>query len=317
MSKTVENDLARLDDAARAGWLYYVADNSQDEIARKLGVSRQVAQRLVSLAVSRQLIKVRLDHPIAACMALVEKMKARYGLRYCDIVPTDPDSKSSVLGTAQAGADYMERVLRSPVPKILALGTGRSVRAAVNQLPKMDCPQHKVVSLMGNIAQDGSASFYDVISNIADRINAPHYPLPVPVYAANAEEKQEILKLRNVRQIYELAAKADVTLVGIGGLGEDAALLIDGFIDRHEMRTLLNAGAVGEIGGRAFDSQGIYLEGLTNARVVSATTLASANAQVIGIAMGPAKRRPIRGALNGKLINGLITDEATAAALLE
>ena len=31
----------RLDDAARAGWLYYVAGNTQDQIAAKLGVSRQ------------------------------------------------------------------------------------------------------------------------------------------------------------------------------------------------------------------------------------------------------------------------------------
>ena len=60
----------RLDDAARAGWLYYVAGNTQDEIARKLGVSRQSAQRLVSLAVSEKLIKFRLDHPIARCMEL-------------------------------------------------------------------------------------------------------------------------------------------------------------------------------------------------------------------------------------------------------
>ena len=37
-----------IDDAARAGWLYYVAGNNQEEIARKLGVSRQTAQRLVS-----------------------------------------------------------------------------------------------------------------------------------------------------------------------------------------------------------------------------------------------------------------------------
>src|SRR5690606_568602 len=42
----------RLDDAARAGWLYYVAGNTQDQIAAKLGISRQSAQRLVSLAVS-------------------------------------------------------------------------------------------------------------------------------------------------------------------------------------------------------------------------------------------------------------------------
>ena len=46
----------RLDDAARAGWLYYIAGRTQDEIAVEMGVSRQVAQRLVSLAVDARLI---------------------------------------------------------------------------------------------------------------------------------------------------------------------------------------------------------------------------------------------------------------------
>ena len=83
---TIEADSSRLDDAARAGWLYYVAGNTQDEIAQKLGVSRQTAQRLVSMAVSEQLIKVRLDHPIAHCMELAARLTERFGpeaLRGC------------------------------------------------------------------------------------------------------------------------------------------------------------------------------------------------------------------------------------------
>ena len=63
--RRTETDARRLDDAARAGWLYYVASNTQEEIAAKLGVSRQSAQRLVSMAVGAGLIKVRVDHPIA------------------------------------------------------------------------------------------------------------------------------------------------------------------------------------------------------------------------------------------------------------
>ena len=50
---------SRLDDAARAGWLYYIAGNTQDEIARKLNVSRPTAQRLVSLALTERLITFR------------------------------------------------------------------------------------------------------------------------------------------------------------------------------------------------------------------------------------------------------------------
>ena len=54
----------KLDLAARAAWLYYVANNTQDEIAVKLNVSRQAAQRLVSLADAEGLIRHRLEHPL-------------------------------------------------------------------------------------------------------------------------------------------------------------------------------------------------------------------------------------------------------------
>ena len=74
------NSTDRLDDAARAGWLYYVAGNGQDEIARKLGVSRQAAQRLVSMSVAKNLMKFRLDHPLASCLDLGEQLKERFGL---------------------------------------------------------------------------------------------------------------------------------------------------------------------------------------------------------------------------------------------
>ena len=85
-------ETTRLDDAARAGWLYYVAGNTQDEIARKLGVSRQTAQRLVAMAVSERLVKVRIDHPIGRCMDLSDALMETFGLRLCDVVPSDPDA---------------------------------------------------------------------------------------------------------------------------------------------------------------------------------------------------------------------------------
>ncbi|TIM18165.1 MAG: hypothetical protein E5Y69_34750, partial [Mesorhizobium sp.] len=51
------------------------------------------------------------------------------------------------------------------------------------QLPPMECPQHKVVSLTGNISPDGSAAFYNVIFTMADRVKARSFPMPLPVIA--------------------------------------------------------------------------------------------------------------------------------------
>ncbi len=315
-SSKLETATPRLDDAARAGWLYYVAGNTQDEIARKLGVSRQSAQRLVSLAVSEKLVKVRLDHPIANCMELSHRLIETFGLKACEVVPSDPDAPASMVGIAQAGAAELERHLKSNHPKILAIGTGRSLRACVDHVSPMDCPQHRIVSLLGNMMSDGSASPYNVVIRLAERVKARHYPMPLPVFARSAEEKAILHTQEPVHNILELARHSDATFVGIGNLGINAPLHVDGFLSRDEIRSLERAGAVGEITSWAYDQNGVLVEGLTNDRVASLPLVPGAANPVFAIAAGEAKVPAISGALKGRLVNCLITNEFTAGLLL-
>jgi DNA-binding transcriptional regulator LsrR (DeoR family) len=307
----------RLDDAARAGWLYYVAGNNQEEIAKKLGVSRQTAQRLVSLSVSEGLIKVRLDHPIGRCMELAEKLRLRFALDLVEVVPSDPESTSTVTGVAQAAAAEIERRLKGVEPIVMAIGTGRTLKAAIEQLSPMEAPQHKIVSLTGNIAPDGSASFYNVIFNMADHVKARMFPMPLPVIASSADEREMLLRQPMVKETLALAAKADITFVGIGDLGPEAPLYLDGFITEAELKALQKAGAVGEIVGWAFDAQGKMIDGLTNDRVASAPMPSREQSLVVALAMGAKKLPGTIAALNRRLVNGLITDERTATLLIE
>jgi DNA-binding transcriptional regulator LsrR (DeoR family) len=316
MSRSSEIESARLDDAARAGWLYYIAGNTQEEIAKKLGVSRQTAQRLVSLSVSERLIKVRLDHPIARCLDLSRRMTGRFGLSLCEVVPSDPEHPLADVGIAQALASEIERCLESPHPRVVAVGSGKTLRSAVENLPKMECPQHKIVSTVGNIATDGTAILYDVIMRMAEAIQAPHYPIPLPVIATSVHERDLFLSQRSVSNVVDLARHADVTFMGIGHLGEDGGLHRDGFVTRQELRALVKAGAVGEVIGWAFDRDGRLIEGLTNDRVTSVPVTPGTGQLVIGAAAGRAKQEAILGALRGKLITGLVTNEEMAEFLL-
>lgn len=316
MSNRQDQGGRRLDDAARAGWLYYVAGNNQEEIARKLNVSRQTAQRLVSLSVSEGLIKVRLDHPIGRCMELAEKLRQRFALDLVEVVPSDPESTSTVTGVAQAAAAEIERRLRSASPIVMAIGTGRTLKAAIEQLSPMEAPQHKIVSLTGNIAPDGSASYYNVIFNMADAVKARMFPMPLPVIASSPEEREMLLRQPMVRETLALAARADITFIGIGDLGPEAPLYLDGFITEPELKALQKAGAVGEIVGWAFDAQGRMVEGLTNDRVASAPMPSRERSLVVALAMGEKKLPGIVAALNRRLVNGLMTDERTATKLL-
>ena len=249
-------------------------------------------------------------------MELGHALKQAFELLKCEVVPSDPASVSTTLGIAHAAASEMERHLRSAQPKIIAVGTGRTLRAAVDQLSPMDCPQHRIVSLVGSIAPDGSASFYDIMSRLADTAKAPHFPMPLPVITTTPEERRLYQKQKPVRNILDLAEKADVTFVGVGHLGKAAPLLEDGFMTRDEIRAVTNAGAIGEIIGWVFDKDGRLIDGLTNDRVASAPLQPDRDAPAFGVAMGETKVDAILGALRGKLINGLITDEVTAESLL-
>lgn len=316
MAPRQEQSVSRLDDAARAGWLYYVAGNNQEQIAQKLGVSRQTAQRLVSLSVSEGLIRVRLEHPIGRCMELAEALRRRYALDLVEVVPTDPASDSAIIGIAEAAAAEIERRLRAPEPIVMAIGTGRTLKAAIEQLPAMECPQHKIVSLTGSIAPDGSAAYYNVIFNLADSVKARSFPMPMPVIASSAAERETLLAQPMIQDTMQLAAAADITFVGIGDLGPEAPLYLDGFITEAELRALQKAGAIGEIVGWAFDAEGRLIEGLTNDRVASAPMPSRERSLVVALAKGERKLPGIRAALNRRLINGLITDEQTAERLL-
>ena len=307
---------SRLDDAARAGWLYYVAGHTQDQIAAALGISRQTAQRLVSLAMSEGLIKVRVDHPIANCLDLAARLKSRFSLDLVDVAPSVSGSSSTTIGISQVAAVQIGKWLRSPEPVVMGIGTGRTLKAAISQLPPMECPQHKIVSLTGNIAPDGSAAFYNVIFTMTDRIKARSFPMPLPVIASSPEEREMLLSQPMIRQTLALAAEAGVTFVGIGDLGPKAPLFEDGFITESELKALQKAGGVGEIVGWAFDREGRMIDGVTNDRVSSAPLPSREKSLVVALAMGELKLPGILAAVNRRLVNGLITDERTAAALL-
>ena len=108
-----------------------------------------------------------------------------------------------------------------------------------------------------------------------------------------------------------------MTLVGVGRMDESAQLRMDGFISDAELSEMHRLGAVGEIVGWSFDTSGRILSGGINERLTSVPLEAPAQRTVVAVAQGPAKVLAIRGALVGRLVNGLITNETTARSLLD
>lgn len=311
-----DNEPSLHDEAARAGWLYYVGGMTQDQIAAELGVSRQRAQRLVSRAMAEGLIQVRLNHRIGACLDLETRLTERFSLQRCRIAPTLGAGDDPTRSIAPSAATELERFLRMTEPQVIAFGTGRALRAMAEQFNPTEAGHHRIVSLIGNIAPDGSATLYDVIRRVAEKLMAPYFPMPVPVISDTVEERAFYHHLRPVQAVVALVAQADVTFVGIGQMSDDAPLVVDGFVTPREMADFQRKGAAGEIASWVYDDQGTYIRSDRDGLVGAVRIEPNRTAPVIGVAAGASKVRAIRAALVGNILNGLVTDEATAAAIL-
>ena len=216
---------------------------------------------------------------------------------------------------AAVAAGEVERILLQEPELAMAIGTGRTLRAVATEMTDLECPGHSLVSLIGNSNFDGSASFYEVIQMFAEKIGARYYPMPVPVMAKDEVERDFYCSLPHVTRVRARAKNCDLTLVGIGELGSNAPLVVDGFLTRSEMAELISAGAVGEIAGCVFDANGQYLKAGAN-NFSNGVRVTPSDKPNICVAVGEQKFPSLLAALKGKLINCLITDEACAEFLL-
>ena len=167
-----ERQQRKLDLAARAAWLYYVAGNTQDQMARKLNVSRQAAQRLVASGGRRRPDQVpsrpsdrRLHRARRGAADALRAGLCRGRAGRCR--PATAWSASRAPRRARSRRISPPR--RRPCSRF---STGRTLRATVAQVAPMERPQHTVVSLVGTMTRDGRASPYDVVMRLADRTGA-------------------------------------------------------------------------------------------------------------------------------------------------
>jgi DNA-binding transcriptional regulator LsrR (DeoR family) len=131
-----------------------------------------------------------------------------------------------------------------------------------------------------------------------------------------------------VRRVYEAAQTVDVALVGVGQIGEQTP----GFCALAEsygvtVRRLREFGVVGEINYQPYDAEGRIVD-QPELRVLMHRVLSVSGERlqdlsrredryVIAVAGGRSKIDAVRGALRGRFMNVLITDEDVAQAVLK
>lgn len=301
----------------RAAWLHYVGGMTQAKVAKKLGVPSVKAHRLIARAVAEGAVKVSIDGEIVECIELEAAICDRYGLDSCEVAPDLGEDGLPIRTLSLAGANWLRRWLEAGEAATIGIGHGRTLAGAVRQLPHMHTEGLRFVSLLGGLTRNFSANPHDVMHLIAEKTGAQAYVMPVPFFANTTEDRAVLLSQNGVREVFDMAETAPLKIVGIGTVEPDTQLVTSGMIERAEIEQIRAAGAVGEMLGHFFDADGQALETTLTSRTLAVSFGNGTDHRIFALAGGPGKVTAIRALLRSGRLSGLITDEATARALLD
>jgi len=302
--------------AIRAAWLHYAGGLTQAAVAKRLGLPSVKAHRLIARAVAEGAVKVSIDGTIVECALLEHELCRRFDLDYCEVAPDLGEEGIPLRALGLAGAAFLRREIEHSEGGLIGLAHGRTLAAAVQQMPRLDGARVRFVSLLGGLTRNYAANPHDVIHRMAEKTGAQAYVMPVPFLANSAEDREVLLAQRGVAEVFELASRAELKIAGIGTADVNAQLVSVGMVEKREIAEIKAAGGVGEMLGKFFDARGRVLETTLTARTLAVRLDASAPDRIIAIAGGPEKVEPIRAVLASGRLNGLITDEATARAIV-
>lgn len=301
----------------RVAWLHFMEGVTQREIAKRLGLSQPKVARLLDKAQKYGIVRISIASPYANCLLIEGELRKLFPhLEDVVVVPT-PKGGNLFESLGRAGAWYLERVLQDG--DLVGIAWGRTLKSVAASLRGVRAKNLKFVTLVGGLTASASLNPYTIGEKLASIFEGECYYLYAPAVVENEEIRNFYLSERINQKTLELARKTRWSIVGIGTVdAQHSIYTLTGFIDYHELELIRRKGGVGDILGQFYDIWGNVIDTPLHRRTV-ALPLEDLRSMrnVIGIAGGREKVEAILGALRGRYIKILITDEDTAQRIVE
>ncbi|MGK3313812.1 sugar-binding transcriptional regulator [Escherichia coli] len=303
----------------RAAWLHYVGGLTQAAVAKRLGLPSVKTHRLIARAVAEGAVKVTIDGDIVACVELESRLCARFGLNFCRVTPDLAEEGLPLRALGLAGAEYLRNLLSNNPDITIGIGHGRTLSAAIHQLPHLDASHARFVSLLGCLTRNYALNPHDVMHRIAEKTGAQAYMMPVPFFANTVEDREVLLSQRGVSEVFSMAAGSTVKLVGIGDMNEDSYMVKLGWFTPQEISNAgLHQGVIGDIAGYDFfNARGEHVNTVMDNRVIGLNIDELRQIPcVIAIASENTKAMAIMGALRTGAIDIIATSARNIRTVL-
>jgi lsr operon transcriptional repressor len=303
----------------RVAWFYYKDELTQDEIAKRLSVSRASVGRMLDRARKVGLVSINLNADHLNSFEVSKQLRRTFGLAEALVIPdheggrTGQHELNTRLGLG--GAQFMSTHLRPG--GTLGVGWGETVARVIAATSFGSVGPVHMVTLTGGVDAYLQA-FLSSKGENAEGETPSATVIPTPIVASTPELATALKAEPAIQQVLDQACGVDQAIVGVGTPTADASIVQMGYLQASDVSGLRERGVAGDILGQFFDADGNVVKLPIHERRIGIELAALARIpKVVGVAGGLNKVEAILGALHGGYLDVLVTNEATAQRLLE
>ncbi len=306
----------------RAAWLYYIHGFGQEEVARKLSISRSKVTRILSNAREQGVVKIGIEHETAETLALSDWIASEYGVRECLLTPVEAYYQDSEvaerLGRRSVGivaANHVGRRIMATRSVTIGLGAGHTVAEMINAFSAIAKPDARVVSVFGASANDDGNGAYPLTLKFANVLGGAPVLFPVPMIVRDARVHQALLGETAVAATRVVLESADFLVIGCGDCSDQNTYFGSAQIAAEGRAQVRAAGGVAEIAGLFLDAEGRPVDVEFNRTRTGPALERLREADTIVLVAGRRKGEALKAVIKAGLAKTIVIDMAIAEEL--
>lgn len=304
----------------RVAQMYHVEGMRQADIAQHLRISQATVSRMLKKAQDEEIVRTTVVSPPGTYGALEGALRRHFGLMEVIVVECAEDRDGAIMARiGEAAAHFLETTMQ-PGEIIGVSSWSETILKMVDNIHPMKAGKARyVVQTLGGMGDPAVQTHAtQLTTRLAKLTGAEPRLLTAPGVSQSREAKLIMLSDQYVRETVDLFGKITLAFMGIGAIEPSRMLARSGNVfSSKELADVAEAGAVGDMSLRFFDSEGRPVKTPLDDRVIGMTLDEIARIdRVIGLAGGQSKTQAIFGALKTGVLDVLITEKFTAQRLM-
>lgn len=316
------NQVDDLNLLAEISSMYYHDEAKQSDIAKKYNISRSLVSKYLDKAKKLGIIEFVIHdkslHLEQKYHDLENIFKDFFSLSNVIIVEAHNVERIQKERVAAVASNYLLQQLDNQ--SIITLAGGTTINQVVESLQtNKQYPEVSVVSMAGGLGKDFNNIQTNIIADrLANKLNSEVINLYAPAVVDTIQAKEILIEQSFIKEALDIAKKADIALVGIGGNPIQSSITQAFEYYEHVNNETLPLDIVGDISYNFINNYGQLVNCNWNKRMIGLGLNDIKNIpQVIGVAEGTHKAESIYATLFSSLIDVLITDSKTANKILQ